>query len=127
MKMMRTTSVPAGMKRFARGWVAAAVMSVGVATVNVRADELITPVNATAQSYFISGNRAPVMTIDGSGMTPNTPVMINSTSGNSANNLMWLSDNTRSTWITFDLGTVQKLTGFHLWNYNEVNYPGRGI
>ncbi len=128
MKMMRMTSLPAAMKQFARGWIVVAVMSVGVASDNLRADELITPVNVTAQSWYTPDNRAPVTTIDGSGMTPNTPVTTNSTAGVATANAMWLSNGTRSTWITFDLGAVQTLTGFHLWNYNEIgNLSRRGI
>lgn len=115
-------------KRFASTSVAAVVMGVVVATGAARADDLITPVNVTAQSWYTSDNRAPVTTIDGSGMTPNTPVTTNSTAGIATGSAMWLSNGTRSTWITFDLGAVQTLTGFHLWNYNETgNYSQRGI
>ena len=40
---------------------------------------------------------------------------------------MWLSVNTQNTWITFDLGSVQTVGGFHLWNYNENTDLFRGV
>ena len=80
---------------------------------------LVIPVAATAQSWY--GPRPPEAAIDGSGMTPNSPVTASSTANYTpANGTMWLSDNTKQTWITFDLGSVQTITGFHLWNYNEL-------
>jgi hypothetical protein len=97
-------------------------------TVTVTVDGLITPIEVTAQSYYAPGDRAPVRAIDGSGMTPKSPVRTSSTCGNNPAARMWLSDNTPATWITFDLGSVQTIAGFHLWNYNENdNFPGRGV
>jgi hypothetical protein len=99
--------------------------------VRVRADELLTPVDVTAQSYYSNGgdSRASDRAINGSGMTPMSPVTIVSTATNVAANTMWLSSNTRDTWITFDFGEVKPLTGFHLWNYNEAvsGFMTRGI
>ena len=83
------------------------------------ADVLIAPFAVTAQSYYAGDNRSPVTAISGAGMTPNNPVTAASTAGNLPANAMWLSNNTRETWITFDLGSVETVTGFHLWNYNE--------
>ncbi|MCF7675978.1 MAG: hypothetical protein K9M97_11585 [Akkermansiaceae bacterium] len=91
---------------------------------------LITPVAATAQSYFVPDDRAPVHAIDGSDMTPNSPVTTSSTCGTGPGGNMWLSNGNQDTWITFDLGRVQTITGFHLWNYNENSSPGeyqRGV
>jgi autotransporter-associated beta strand protein len=106
----------------------ALVAAVALSNGFVHAAEMITPVAATAQSYFAYDNRAPVTAIDGSGMTPNSPVAGNSTAGVSTRDSMWLSDGTRDTWITFDLGSVQKLNGFRLWNYNEAGtFSQRGI
>jgi hypothetical protein len=93
---------------------------------------LITPVAATAQSWFSPDDRAPGHAIDGSGMTPNSPVTTGSTCGTGPGGNMWLSDGNQDTWITFDLGSVQTITGFHLWNYNEYadglgSLGGRGV
>ena len=110
----------ASVKRFASCSFAAVVMVFVLLAGAARADDLFTPVNATAQSWYTPDTRAPVTTIDGSGMTPNTPVTTNSTAGTATGSAMWLSNSTTNTWITFDLGAVQTLTGFHLWNYNEA-------
>src|SRR5574344_863987 len=104
---------------------ASAVCIVGLAY----ADTLVAPVAATAQSNY--GSRTPQHAIDGSGMTPSSPVTALSAAGVAADTGMWLSSGTKRTWITFDLGCVQTVTGFRLWNYNEVSanvsYAGRGI
>lgn len=104
---------------------AAVALSVGL----TYAAEMITPVAVTAQSYYANDNRAPVTTIDGSGMNPNSPVTATSiTSTTTAGGAMWLSAATVQTWITFDLGAAQTLTGFRLWNYNEEGgFRGRGV
>ena len=94
---------------------------------------LITPVAATAQSFYNGAPpRPPVHAIDGSDMTPNSPVTASSTSGTVAAGRMWLSNGNQDTWITFDLGSVQTIAGFHLWNYNEHSgspdiYRQRGV
>ncbi|MEI7954989.1 MAG: sialate O-acetylesterase [Verrucomicrobiota bacterium] len=94
--------------------VAGVVMLVG----SVQAEDvLITPTAVTAQSGL--GNREAIHAIDGSGMSPNSPVTTSSTCTKGADGVAWLSNNQLSTWITFDLGSVQTITGFHLWNYNE--------
>jgi autotransporter-associated beta strand protein len=67
--------------------------------------------------------------VNGTGMTPNTPVRMSSTCTN-AQVTMWLSAKySTNTWVTFDFGSVQTLTGFHLWNFNEggANMANRGI
>jgi hypothetical protein len=97
---------------------------------NVGSGGLIKPVAATAQSYYAPDDRAPVHAIDGSGMTPNSPVTASSTCGTGPGGNMWLSNGNQDTWITFDLGSVQTIAGFHLWNYNEESGNGeyqRGV
>ncbi|MDD2598660.1 MAG: DUF5000 domain-containing lipoprotein [Kiritimatiellae bacterium] len=85
-------------------------------------DQFVSPVTATAEQSW-SGRRVPTATLNGSGMTPNAPVRVNSTAGNATEvgsmSNMWLNSVTNKTWITFDLGTIQKVTGFRVWNYNE--------
>jgi hypothetical protein len=90
---------------------------------------LITPTAVTAQSFYAGDGRSPVRAIDGSGMSPNAPVLDTSTCGNGPGNNMWLSNGNRDTWITFDLGSSKTISGFHLWNYNEINgtFVGRGV
>jgi hypothetical protein len=91
---------------------------------------LISPLAATAQSYYAADDRAPGHAIDGTGMTPNAPVTTNSSCGTAPGGNMWLSNGNQDTWITFDLGSVQTIAGFHLWNYNENSSPGeyqRGV
>ena len=94
--------------------------------------ELVTPVVATAQSYYTGSAgdvRTPVHAIDGTGMTepPFTWVTPDSTCATNPAGTMWLSGGTRQTWITFDLGRIQTLGGFHLWNYNEPGFVERGV
>ena len=80
------------------------------------ADSLVAPAAATAQSRFSS--RAPMHTIDGSGMSSN-PVAVGSTASTKYDFHMWLSSNTKQTWIMFDMGETMTLTGLRVWNYNE--------
>lgn len=97
----------------------------------VRASELITPVAATAQSsYFVANqdDRRAQHAIDGAGMAPVGPVTATSVCLSNPNGCMWLSGGNTDTWITFDLGSVQTVVGFRLWNYNEGGaFTGRGI
>jgi autotransporter-associated beta strand protein len=101
---------------------------------------IVTPTAATAESYYVPGDRAPGHTIDGSGMTPSSPVTVAGYNGaaptsicdNSANSTTWLSNGNTPSWITFDLGSNQTIIGFHLWNYNENSgnpslYTERGV
>ncbi|MBO7655796.1 MAG: discoidin domain-containing protein, partial [Kiritimatiellae bacterium] len=94
----------------------------------VWADSLITPVAATAESYYRANydTRAPVCTINGSYMSP-IPVTASSAASMQYRQGMWLSNGTKATWITYDLGNEMTVTGMHVWNYNEVNYAARGI
>ncbi|MEI7908058.1 MAG: autotransporter-associated beta strand repeat-containing protein [Verrucomicrobiota bacterium] len=88
---------------------------------------LVTPVAVTAESWYSGDDRAPGHAIDGSGMTPGAPATVagyagatsTSTCANGAGGQAWLSNGHLQTWITFDLGSVQTISGFHLWNYNE--------
>jgi hypothetical protein len=76
---------------------------------------LLTPVGATASSFFAPDDRNPAHTIDGSGFAPGTADHSNAPGGN-----MWLAtpDDPNPT-ITWDLGSSQPLEGIRLWNYNE--------
>jgi len=79
--------------------------------------DLVTPTAATASSSF--GTRTPNYVINSSGMS--TPVTTSSTCGTDAA-AMWLSaaNGVSTAWIAFDLGQSYTVTGFHLWNYNEM-------
>ena len=96
------------------------------------ADFLVAPVNATAQSFYQSGDdeRSPMHAIDGSGMSP-VPVTAASAASTSTAGCVWLSENSPETWIAFDLGEEKTVTGLRLWNYNEFyggrSYAARGI
>ena len=84
--------------------------------------------NATALNNY--GTRLPSHATDGAGMST-TPVTTSSTSNTVADGTTYLSNATRQTWIAFDLGTVETVSGFKLWNYNEVSggvsYTARGF
>ena len=108
----------------------AILLIAGVGGIGAARGEYVTPIAATAQSYYAGDDRAPGHAIDGTGMTPSSPVTALSTCGTSPANAMWLSNGNTTTWITFDLGSIRKITGFHLWNYNEfsgVSLAGRGV
>lgn len=96
------------------------------------ADFLVAPVNATAQSFYQSGDdeRSPIHAIDGSGMS-SVPVTAASAASTSTAGCVWLSENSPETWIAFDLGEEKTVTGLRLWNYNEFyggkSYAARGI
>ena len=90
--------------------------------------DVITPVNVTASSFYSAGvpdERAPIHTIDGSGL--------NGSGEHSSfpNSQMWLSNGEVTPTITWDLGSFYDLTSFHLWNYNENtifgNLLSRGV
>jgi len=104
---------------FARGTALLAALAITVTVVGTAKADFLTPVAATAESYYSPDDRATGHAIDSTGMTPNSPVTASSTCGDSPGGTMWLSDGHLQTWITFDLGSVQTITGFHLWNYNE--------
>ena len=89
------------------------------------ADFLVAPVNATAQSFYQSGDdeRSPIHAIDGSGMS-SVPVTAASAASTSTAGCVWLSENSPETWIAFDLGEEKTVTGLRLWNYNEF-YGGQ--
>ncbi|MCX6879975.1 MAG: hypothetical protein NTW21_40170 [Verrucomicrobia bacterium] len=97
----------------------------GFATPVTAEDVLIAPVAVTALNSW--GDRTTSDAIDGGGMTPNNPVTVASTCSTDAST-MYLSNGVVQTWITFDLGSSQTLTGFRLWNYNEGgSWSGRGV
>jgi autotransporter-associated beta strand protein len=94
------------------------------ATARRAGDRCISPSAATARGYY--PNRTPARAIDGSGMTPSTPLLATSTAGNTPTE-MWLDNDTDKTWITFDVGTIQPVTGIRLWNYNENGATKNGV
>ena len=95
-------------------------------TLKLLTSAILDPTAATAQSWY--SPRLPGNTIDGAGMIPNNPVALTSICGTVPDN-MWLSAGNTNTWIAFNLGSVQTITGFHLWNYNEGSgsFWGRGV
>ncbi len=106
-------------------------------TLKLAGRSLVTPSAVIAESAYTPDDRAAVHTIDGTGMTPGSPVTVagyngattTSASGNSPGGTMWLSNGNTPSWITFDLGSTQTINGFHLWNYNEAafNLFSRGV
>lgn len=104
-----------------------------------RGNFIVKPVTAQASSAW-SGLQTAVKTIDGSGLaydliTGNPiPMFYPSHVSSLPYTTMWLTADyaplpTPGT-ITFDLGAVYNLSGFHLWNYNEVgstDYRSRSI
>lgn len=103
-----------------------ACAAVAVCGMSARADSLVTPVSATAQSYY--SPRSPLNAIDGSGMS-SIPVTVESTASTDPTRCTWLSNGTKATWIMFDMGEVMTLSGLRVWNYNEANseYYKRGV
>ena len=99
--------------------------AINAGTLKLAPGALVTPTAATAESWYAP--RGPGYAIDGSGMTPGSPATVagyagatsTSTCNNGADGVMWLSNGHLQTWITFDLGSEQTISGFHLWNYNE--------
>ena len=106
----------------------AAAVAAGMLVPSVTfADSLVTPVAATAQSWYgYAGTdwRAPVNTINGSQMST-IPVTRDSTASTTYQFGMWLSSGTKQTWIMFDMGEEMTLTGLRVWNYNETRSGGK--
>ena len=97
-------------------------------TLKLGGGSFVSPVNATSESYFAPDDRAPIHAVDGSGQS--VAGLPSATAGTATASSQWLSNGTTQTWITFDLGSVQTVAGFHLWNYNESssgNYNARGV
>jgi autotransporter-associated beta strand protein len=86
----------------------------------------IVPVAVTAESWYTPDDRSPIHAIDGSGMSGTNSF---SATGNVlVVGKMWMSAQGKvQTWITFDLGAVRTISGFHLWNYNEQTRTVRGV
>lgn len=93
----------------------------------------IQPTSAVATSFYSPDNRSPTTTINGSGLTANaTPTTLDDPHTNQPNSAMWLNNNDSQTpTITWTLDQNYDLTGFHLWNYNEIAgaqaYTLRGV
>ncbi len=97
---------------------------ISISSPRTSGSQLIRPVATSAQSHYF--DRGHGHAIDGSGMIPKSPLTA-STCSLEPGSTTWLSDGNTDTWIAFDLGSVQTISGFHLWNYNEVGYTGRGV
>ena len=107
-------------------------LGVGYKEIDVLRDRytMFAPVAATSENYYSSGNdvRSPLHAIDGSGMSSASGIEVDGVTASTAySSVVWLSNNTKPTWIAFDLGAVRTVKGFHLWNYNENGYSTRGI
>ena len=99
-------------------------VSVGALTTEVGGVtyRVLTPVAATAQNTYLNDDRAAIHAIDGSGMSPSDASDVHSTTAaRKALTVAWLSDNIAGTWIAFDLGEERQVSGFHLWNYNDIS------
>ena len=110
---------------------------------NVAAAGVITPIRATASSYF-DVNTRPKRCIEGSGLTVKYPVedSTHTSLGGGQNAFHWCSGSAQRgaidrVWITFDLGTLYDLDAMIVWNYNvdisattgnpAHNQTGRGV
>lgn len=105
-------------------------VSVGALTTEVGGVtyRVLTPVAATAQNTYLNDDRAAIHAIDGSGMSSSASTDVHSITAQAlAPKKSWLSDNISGTWIAFDLGEEREIAGFHLWNYNDVNFTALGI
>ena len=100
------------------------VVSAIFATVTVHGAVLV-PTGVTATSEYNGGSgdfRAAVRTIDSSGLSGG---LHNQNPDPASGGGMWLTDNTQTATITFDLGSVQTINQLVIWNYNERTYnPG---
>jgi hypothetical protein len=120
---------------------AAGVMSVASLA---RADLIIDPVSASASTEF--SGRGAENAVDGGGLSDPTLVDTGATapasdadypSQSTDPSTMWMSNGPDASsqagqYITFNLGSPELLTGFHLWNYNEAyaggsSYTDRGL
>jgi hypothetical protein len=87
---------------------------------------IITPTGVTSSSA--TGGYGAVNTINGNSL--NSPFNETATHGaGSGNGSMWLSAGGTGVGqiITFNLGSVQSLTGAYIWNYNQDNQQTRGF
>ncbi len=92
--------------------------------INVAAARVITPIRATASSYF-DVNTRPERSIDGNGLTVKHPIedSTHTALGGGQNAFHWCSGSAQRSaidrvWITFDLGTLFDLDAMIVWNYN---------
>lgn len=94
------------------------------AILNGAAAGVITPIGATASSYF-DVNTRPERSIDGNGLTVKHPIedSTHTALGGGQNAFHWCSGSAQRSaidrvWITFDLGTLYDLDAMIAWNYN---------
>jgi hypothetical protein len=89
---------------------------------------IITPISASSPNGSYS-TRTPTHTIDSSGLSPNGIWDQHTSGGNVVeetipNATMWLAAGNTTPEITWNLGAIYNLAGFHLWNYNEAFNSG---
>ena len=97
------------------------VVSAISATATVHGAVLV-PTGVTATSEYNGGQgdfRAAVLTIDSSGLSGG---LHNQNPDPASGGGMWLTDNTQTGTITFNLGSVQTINQLVIWNYNERTY-----
>ena len=92
-----------------------------------RAAVIVIPTANVSSSSEIPGfDRINDYLVDGSGLTGGQH-------SNVPDATMWLSTGSGfggidpDPSVTFDLGAVYTINSFHVWNYNEVNLPNRGV
>lgn len=88
------------------------------------------PVHAVIASSSWRNHYKPERTIDGSGLEPGPGEILrknhNASPSLDARGGMWLSEEKETTaFISFDLGRVCTITGFHVWNYASLAYKNR--
>ena len=115
----RRGSVPKSAVRF-HTFLGAAVVVALVGASSASANPIYDPVSAVASSEF--PGRPAVSTIDGSGLISASPWDMHQSADpnlGQSPDTFWLSNGEVTPTITWDLGAVYSLSGFHLWNYNE--------
>jgi hypothetical protein len=81
---------------------------------------IIDPISATASGPSNTyGTRVADNTINGSELSGIGPVLSQGHDATSPDSTMWLTDNTQTATIQWDLGAQFSLTDIHMWNYNE--------
>jgi hypothetical protein len=89
---------------------------------------IVIPVGVTTSSFYNGGggdSRDPINTINGSGLSGIGAVETQGHNQNPNPSLgggMWLTNNTVTATITFDLGSVQTIDQLIIWNYSEQVY-----
>ncbi|MCW1923140.1 hypothetical protein OKA05_11300 [Luteolibacter arcticus] len=90
--------------------------------------QVVTPVSATASSFFSSAHD-PSNLINGTGMVGGGNILTKTANAHGSAQGMWHSDGSAvaGTWVTFDLGTTYTLSAMDIWTLNQPGYLGRGV